>query len=754
MGKLIKFLLGLVLALVLLVVAAAIILPLVVDPNDFRDEIIAEVKQATGRDLAIDGDIGLSVFPWLGVELAGLALSQPQGFGDEPFAAISRAQVRAKLVPLLKRRLEVDRVQLEGLRLALIRDADGRTNWQDLAQGEAGEAPAESAEPESSTQEEGLAALAIGGIDIADARVSWDDRAAGQKVTVADLSLETGPVVLGQPMDLRLGFKVDEHKQALSARVELQGRVTPAQGGQRLQVEPFELRLQDLSTAAGLQAQAVISAAIALDMVEQRYRVDGLRVESQAEGGPIPGGAVDALLTAALELDLAQDNLAVKDLNLQAAGLDLHAELTGTQIRTAPALTGVLSLKELSPRGVLERLGAAAPQTADPQALTRFGLSADLRADPKQAALENLKVRLDDSNLDGKARILLDEALAYRFDLRLDAIDLDRYLAPRQEQAAAPADQPDAQPSASAPAEPAAAGSQEPPLFPVDLLRQLDVDGSLNIGHLVVSGLKLDQVSVQLKAKGGDVALTQQVKSFYQGALGGSAGVNVQGASPRVRLDQQVKGVQAQPLVQDLTGKDRLTGTANLNLQAIGSGQTVSAIKRTLDGTLDLAFTEGTVKGFNLGRMLREAAAKLKGQSLPPDQEPNQTDFSEIKASAVITDGVLKNDDLSAKSPLFRVTGAGTVDIGRNTLDYKVKPVLVASLQGQGGTELEKLKGVPIPVHLTGSLDAPNWRIDIAEALTESQKARVKEKINQEIEKSVPKDLRDRLPGGLKGLLN
>ena len=70
-------------------------------------------------DLAIEGDIGLSVFPWLGVELHSLALSQPEGFGDEPFVSVEHAQVRAKLMPLLEKKLEVDTVQLDGLRLSL-----------------------------------------------------------------------------------------------------------------------------------------------------------------------------------------------------------------------------------------------------------------------------------------------------------------------------------------------------------------------------------------------------------------------------------------------------------------------------------------------------------------------------------------------------------------------------------------------------------------------------------------------------------
>ena len=117
MGRLFKILLSLIVFVVLLVVAAVTIVPLVVDPNDYKAEIAAQVQKATGRDLQIGGDIGLSVFPWLGLELNELQLSNAPTFGEEPFAAVQHAQVRAKLFPLLSKQFEVDKVRIIGLTL-------------------------------------------------------------------------------------------------------------------------------------------------------------------------------------------------------------------------------------------------------------------------------------------------------------------------------------------------------------------------------------------------------------------------------------------------------------------------------------------------------------------------------------------------------------------------------------------------------------------------------------------------------------
>jgi AsmA protein len=749
MGRLIKILLGVVLVLVLLVVAAVVVIPLVVDPNDFRDDIVAEVKKATGRDLAIRGDIGLSVFPWLGVSLGEMSLSQPKGFGDQPFAAVSHAQVRAKLMPLLQKRLEVDRIELQGLRLNLIRNAQGLGNWEDLAKG--GGAPQAEAPPAEQPVGQGgaLAGVAIGGVQVSDARVSWDDRQDGRKLVVQDLSLETGEVSPDQPLDLKLGFALDNKAPALTARVDLSGRATPSADGQRIKVQPFELRLSEINTGDGLAAGMVLDTVLDLDLAAQQYRLDDLTLQADAKGARLPGGSLQAVLRAALQVDWVKETLGLDGLDLQAAGLHLTGELAGNHIKSDPSFKGRLKLAQLNVRDLLRELGMEGPHTADSAVLQRFSLSTELSATTRQATLDNLDMALDDSTLTGNAKILLDKLPGYRFALALDAIDLDRYLPPptKKPAGAAPADAPKA---------PVPGGAQSP-LFPVELLRSLDLDGSFQVGHLVVSKLKLDNARITVKARDGDLKIDQRIGAFYQGNLGGSLGIDVKGKTPILKVAQHVTNIQAEPLVKDLTGQDRLSGTGNVNLDVTGSGQTVDAIKRSLDGTLHVAFTDGTVKGVNLGRLLREAAARLKGKSVPADQEPEQTDFSELSGSAVIKQGVLRNEDLEAKSPLFRVTGMGTVDIGRDTLDYKIRPVLVASLKGQGGEDLDKLKGVPIPVHLKGPLSKPEWSVDLVEALTESQKARLKEKVDEKLKKALPEDVQKKLPGGLgdalKGLL-
>ncbi len=122
----------LVIALGVAIVALAITVALLIDPNDYKDEIIAAVKENTGRELRIEGDLKLSLFPWLGLETGGIELANAPGFGEQPFARVAAAGVRVKVLPLLQRELVVDSVTLDGLVLNLMRNRAGTTNWQDL----------------------------------------------------------------------------------------------------------------------------------------------------------------------------------------------------------------------------------------------------------------------------------------------------------------------------------------------------------------------------------------------------------------------------------------------------------------------------------------------------------------------------------------------------------------------------------------------------------------------------------------------
>jgi AsmA protein len=750
MGRFFKFLIYLVFLLVILVIAAIIVIPLVVDPNDFKDEIAAQVKQATGRDLQLGGDIGLSVFPWLGLELNGLQLSNAPGFGDRPFAAVDHAQVRAKLVPLLKNQLKVDKMQVEGLRLYLAKAEDGRTNWDDLA----GADRAASAEvPQSGSGEvpQALASLAIGGLEVKDSQVIWDDRSAGQRYEVSDFSLDTGAISPGQPLDLELSFVLDSAQPALKARVRLSGRVESDPSLQRIRISSLELKASELQ-AQGLTGEASLSGALDADLPAQRYAVDGMKLGLQLKGEGLPEAGAAAELVARIVADLQNQTVDVSDLRLDSGRLQLTGELHGTAIQTAPNFVGDLAVAQFSPRQLLQDLGMRAPETADPDVLERASAVFHLQSTPDAVNLDKLALALDDTRLDGKVRLLNPGRPAVRFDLQVDAIDLDRYLPPAAEQPEGQA----AEPQPPAPSVPAESPSPAP-LFPVETLRALDLEGVFRVGKLVIQKLQAREIELTVKSKDGRLQLNDRVKQFYDGSLNGSVKLDVTGANPQLSIDQHMASLQAGPLLQDLTGKDQLTGTGQFNATLNASGQSAEAMKRTLGGKLDFRFENGAVKGVNLARTIREAKARYSGKPLPPSDEPEQTDFSELSGSGVVTKGVLDNQDLLAKSPYLRVTGKGQANLVSESLDYTVTAVVVSTEKGQGGEGLEELKGIPVPVHVTGSFAKPKYGVDWKTVVVETQKGKLGDKVDKELDRAlegkVDEGVKDQVKGLLKGFL-
>ena len=161
MGTLLKWLFGLIIVLALLIVAAVVVLPMVVDPNDYKPQILAAAKDKLGRDLAIDEDLSLSVFPWLGIETGGVRVGNAAGFKAEWFAEVDRLGLKVKLMPLLSRQVDVDNVLVKGLRLNLEKDAKGKTNWEDLAAQQDEPAPPDAAEPAGLEGEIGVGAGAL-----------------------------------------------------------------------------------------------------------------------------------------------------------------------------------------------------------------------------------------------------------------------------------------------------------------------------------------------------------------------------------------------------------------------------------------------------------------------------------------------------------------------------------------------------------------------------------------------------------------
>lgn len=249
---------GAVLGVVLLLfVAAAVILPRVLKPALYESRIEALVHQKTGRTLTIHGGVSLSFFPWLGARLHQVDLSNPPGFSAGTFAALSSAEVRVKLLPLLRRRVEVSRIVLDGLKLNLVKNRRGQTNWAGLTGARAPAASPTHAVPSASPVTQ---ALSIAGVEVSRGDLQYADRQTGQHVELADLKLTAGRIASAHAIPLQLRAQLKLAHPALTTPVTLKARLT-------LDPQAADIRHLRLSIAGvRLQARAHIITAPTLQL--------------------------------------------------------------------------------------------------------------------------------------------------------------------------------------------------------------------------------------------------------------------------------------------------------------------------------------------------------------------------------------------------------------------------------------------------------------------------------------------------------
>lgn len=692
MGKLFKVIGVIIGVVLLLVIAAIVVLPMVVDPNDFKGEIVERVQKQTGRELKIAGDINLSVFPWLGVQVNGVELSNAPDFGKTPFASVKSAAIRVKLMPLLDKNLEVDAIELDGVVLNLARKANGTSNWDDLAKGGKGDAYEDRDEDKSRDQSQpGIESYAIGGINIKNANISWSDAQSGQKYEISGFNLRSGAITPGRPVGLDMGMLLRSKEPEVDAKIGLGG-------------------------------------TIELDQTNQQLNVRDLKFTLDAEGAALPTGKLKADLKSVLLLALDGRAFALLDMQLKSGELNLTGDLKGAKLNSdTPQFSGNIAVAEFNLRDWMVSQGMEPPAMADSKALGRFAANINLIASGNSTKLNKLAMQLDDTKINGSAAI---QGKATSFKLEMNAIDLDRYLPADSGKSNAASGK---KASAKSPAK-----SNSEQLLPLDTIRSLNMSGALNIGQLKINNIQAKKVQITLKAKNGVLETKQTIGALLGGSYSSNVGINVSGKTPKLKYSSKLSNIKLQALMQQLSGEDKLSGVGNFNSNLTASGNDINAIKRTLNGKLNFNLLKGAIKGINLAAELRKAKALLSGKSAPAEKGPVQTDFSQIKGSGVITNGVLRNSDLQALSPFLRVNGSGAVNLVKERMDYTAKIFVVETSKGQGGHSLSGLeelerKKIGVPVRFTGPLASPKWKVKWEEVLLESQKEELKSKLEEKL---------------------
>lgn len=666
-------------ALLVMVIAAVVALVVFVNPNQFKPLIIEQTRQQTGLELVIEGDISWQFFPAIGFELGKTELRNPDGFTQNNLFKVDRVGIDIAVMPLFRHQLHIGNVRLEGAEFYLETLPNGRSNLESLtqAQNQKSSAQVEEALTESpSSQPETTAdqpwTLSLAGVTVSQARLEILDQQTGTHSTLYDVDLTVSEFAADRWTSVDFSAKGSANQQQFS----VDGK-----------------------------------AEIKLSADFKQYALRNITLNSTLED---PSVQIDALQLKLATFEFDQDNALTFAVKGNAA--DMAFDVSGQAQLQVDAAISTVSLDKLLLNSTLQ--GAALPQSP-----MQVEMASRIVFDVTNSTLDVVLDRLmaNAIALSGKANIHLADIPKIRFQLHSPAIDLDEFFGLDQ---ATPDSA--AQPAVNAPT--SLPVEVEPDL---SALQNLDVAGEITIDQFKAGNAKLHHVHTRFAVNRGVIDLNTLTAELYQGKIQASAKVDARKTPATYQVKKTITGVQVQPLLIDVADNDLLQGTGNITVDVQGRSLTPSGIQKNLLGTVTINFADGAVNGINVAQLIRTNHARLRGQTLDESEAVKQTDFSALTATLQLNKGEVSTNNLAMQSPLLRIRGEGKANYLNETVDFVVRTSIVGTLKGQGGKDIDELRDVTIPIHISGQWTEPRYRLVFDDLL----KQRAQKEIDRGIEK-------------------
>lgn len=449
--------------------------------------------------------------------------------------------------------------------------------------------------------------------------------------------------------------------------------------------------------ADGVPLEATdIDAVVALTSLEEPAQIDG---SCTYRGQQVNIGATVANPRATFEKGETPLRLT---LNAPA----LRATLDGAMDTATGAITGKLESSGASARGLMAWLGSPLPPGPG---FGAFDVKSDLAVLESRYTFSKGAYKLDSVAATGDLTVDVAEngRLAVSGGLAIPTLDTNLYLP--------------APPAAAAGAPGGVNTAAAWDATPMDLagLRAMDADLSLSVSDLRFQKMQFTGAQLALRLTNGVADAWLQRVTLYGGT--GTARLVLDGSGAAAKLQSQidVSGIEALPLLSAAIGFDKIEGKGRLKAQFAGQGRSQAEIMRTLGGAASFAFNDGAWRGVNLAQVARTVQATISGAAVG---EAAKTDFAELAATFRVQDGAAVTDDLRLLNPFVRLDGAGMIDIGAQTINMRLSPRAVRSIEGQGGTA--SAQGIGVPFKATGPWSKPAFAPDLGNVVqSEVQRA-------------------------------
>lgn len=228
---------------------------------------------------------------------------------------------------------------------------------------------------------------------------------------------------------------------------------------------------------------------------------------------------------------------------------------------------------------------------------------------------------------------------------------------------------------------------------PIDFsaLRLVNAKLEFNAGAIQARALKLGKTTLALSLANGTLHADLDPVTLYGGSGKAQLAVTDENHGAQIHSTLDFRNLAIKPFLNDAIGINRIEGTGAMKLNVASAGASPNAIMHALNGSGQIDFANGQVRGVNLGLVARTIQTAVSGGAISSGAS---TQFSQIAASFTITKGVMTTKDFRLVSPVLGMTGAGNVDLGEQSIDFVVKPKALSSMTGGAGNI-----GIPFRIH-------------------------------------------------------
>jgi AsmA protein len=650
-----------------------------------------------------------------------------------------------RVLPLLRKEVQMSDVRVEGLNLMLTRDENGHGNWEDI-----GKVPAAAANPaqppvtQTSPDTAPNTAVAkpdkawqplkldIDSLTVNNARIDFNDVQKARQFTAESIQLSTGPVHNATDIPVKLTAFLSTNQPVIRTKTELTGKLR-------------------------------------FDRALKRYQFDDMRFSGEAAGDPLQGKTLTFSAQGQLLADLSANVAEWTNLKLSANQLRALGELHVRDLDKAPQLSGGISIAQFNLREFLDSVGQTAPTLGD-NSLTRLEMVSRIAATQNSVSLDDLTLRLDDSTFTGRVAVDDFAKQSLRLKLKADTFDADRYRPPQSEQAKAAgaarktevqgneAEAMAASGTSPLPNQPTQVAWSDTKLLPLERMRKLDVDADLNFGKLTVEKLPIQNAALKTSALDGVVTVDSLRGDLYNGNFEVKGNLDVRPEVPLASVQTHIVKVPVERFIQSQGTTPPLRGLLNLNSDVTARGNSEKALVESLNGTASFALNDGVLVNANLEQQLCRGISVLNRKTLSGEPRGKDTPFQQLNGNLTFRNGVASNPDLKVRTPGLTVNGDGDIDLRVLGMNYRIGVIIEGDKSDMPDPACEvnpRFVGIEWPILCRGPLElgAKACRLDnegLGKVAAKLATDRIGDKIDEKLGDKVSPELKDAIKGLFK----